>query len=154
MTHRRWEVMPAEIREEIRAAVASGESRYKVAKRFGFRPCNVYHFTSDLPGINPMFSNRLAKNEKREIRKLVKIRLARKQVALMSNRSVTTINRHTTDMPRPQGDRALGTKSMNIINKILRDGFYIPESKYMGFLTYCRSIMKNFPVKHIHYAYA
>jgi hypothetical protein len=153
MSHRRWEVMPFEMREQIRAAVANGESRYKVAKRFGIRPSSVYPFTKDLPGINPKFGNRLSKKEKRDVRKLFKIRLARTQVASLTNRTVTTVRRHTIDLPGSKGDRVLGTMSMHIINKILQDGYYIPESKYMGFLTYCRSIMKNFPVRHVHYSY-
>jgi hypothetical protein len=145
--------IPPDIKAAIREAVANGESRCHAAKRFGLPKSNAYHFTKDLPGLNSKCGHRVTKEERREIRKLVRCDIPKRHVAILLNRQPQAVVDHTRDIPGVHNEqKSLGTRNMHILNIILQQGYFIPEHKDFHYIRYTKHLMKNFPsIKFVRY---
>src|SRR3989338_1015852 len=118
--------IPTEIKEEIRSLVKSGKSRYEVAIKFGISTCTAFRITSDLPKLR--IFKRIKKEDKDKLRSFVAKGMTRLEASKKVGMSLSYATTLTRDLPIVKGgNRKLGMSSIEIIQKILRDGYFIPN---------------------------
>jgi len=138
-----------EVKQKIRKEVANENSRYKVAKKFGVSVRTVYNLTDDLPKRK---IKRLDKKTKEEIRELVRRGLSKSEVARMFDVSYPTVYHLTKDLPsKGRGNRDVSRRTLNFLEKLLKDGYFIPENNLEGLLTLntFRLLKEKFPIRRV-----
>ena len=85
---------------------------------------------------------------KREIRKLVRLGLSKKEASKITGISYATAILYTSDMKTPKGDPRISGITLKILKELVSTGFYFPNRNLRATYVY-RILKKNFPVRRI-----
>jgi hypothetical protein len=82
----------------------------------------------------------------KKIREQVSSGVSKYEVAKTSEIPYNTVLYHTQDFPNArEGNRRLGDRAMRIIQKLMKDGFFVPEAKIVD-NSCCRNLRKHLPL--------
>lgn len=132
-----------ETKEKIRELVKSGKKRYDVAKELGINPATVFRLTVDLQK-NPNRLRKLTIGDIEKLRTLVAGGMSKYDASKEVGISYTYATILTRDFSSARGNRNLGESSARVLQKMLKDGYFIPHERSMT--TRHRVLHQYFPI--------